>query len=635
MRTHIPQCLLPIADEPIILKASVTTRKPCLGGQCPGKEHLQRRHFPAKAREQVAHLALGCPIAVTDGASRVPDAEMPRHAQKGLKMKRLDRRTFGAMSAAFAAVPVIGRAAQSTPSASPAATPAMDIQIEGTIAPDGSYLSDDPLVPNAYTKPLTPEKMYDSAPGNGGPVSVLIMSYNPPPNDKANNPWWQELETRLNVQWDALITPQASYGERATTLIASGDMPDLFYINAGQTQAPLLRYVTEGAFLDLTEYLTPDELQNYPSLAKYLDIHWEAATLDGKIYGVPNPQRKAPQLPFYRNDWSKQVIGGVPTNATEVHDMLVGMSTKDPDGNVNNDTWGIAMYDTYWSIGLIDRMFNVPNIWKVDNGSFVRDFETQEWRDYLEYVRVLWEDGAYHPDATGMGFSDALSMFTSGRGGTFTDGWKIFGPDGYLAMIHKYQPDATADYLLPPGVDGGQGVAYNGTGTFGVAAIPVTVTDPDRVRELLRIVDYLSAPYGTEEYMFLQYGIEGVHYEINDNGFPVTNDRRMADWGQLTSYIGGPLPVHIDPVTPLLGPYMADLDRKALEIGIDDPAANLFSPTAISDTSGTDQGLTDARNDFVLGRGSMADIDAAIEAWKNANGEQIRRELEDAWAANQ
>lgn len=552
---------------------------------------------------------------------------------------KVNRRSFAAMGAAAASLPMIGRAQSGTPAASPGASPAaspaaVDIQLEGTVGSDGHYVPSNPLAPDAWTKPQPLTKMYDSAPASGGRVSCLIMTYNPPPTAKADNVWWQDLETRLNVEWNAVITPHANYGEKATTLIASGDMPDLFYINPGQTDAPLLSFVAEGAFVDLTEYLTGDALQEYPSLAKYQQYHWDVATMNGQIYGVPNPQRKAPQLPFFRDDWANK-LGGMPTNAAEVHDVLVGMSLNDPDANGANDTYGMAMYDGFWSLGLLDRMFGVPNGWRVDaDGAFVSASETEEVREFMEYTKTLFADGAYHPDATGMGFSDAVNLFTSGRAGVFSDGWKIFGPDGYLRMIHNHQPDATATYILPPGKDGGQGVAHNGTGTFGVTAIPATVTDPERIRELLRIVDYLSAPYGTEEYNFFYHGLEGVHHTINDNGFPVNTDQYMADWGQLTSYLGGPLPVHIDPVTPMLGPFMSDLDAKALEIGVDDPTATLFSPTAVADNSGIGQRITDAQNDFITGRGTIEAFDEAVAAWREAVGDQVRSEFEEAWAAN-
>ena len=47
----------------------------------------------------------------------------------------------------------------------------------------------------------------------------------------------------------------------------------------------------------------------------------------------------------------------------------------------------------------------------------------------------------------------------------------------------------------------------------GIAAIPAKVgKDKERVKELLRVIDYLAAPFGCEEWVFLNYGHEGVHH---------------------------------------------------------------------------------------------------------------------------
>jgi len=43
---------------------------------------------------------------------------------------------------------------------------------------------------------------------------------------------------------------------------------------------------------------------------------------------------------------------------------------------------------------------------------------------------------------------------------------------------------------------------------------------PDRIKELLRIVDFLASPFGSEEDLLLSYGIDGPDYTRDANGDP-------------------------------------------------------------------------------------------------------------------
>ena len=74
--------------------------------------------------------------------------------------------------------------------------------------------------------------------------------------------------------------------------------------------------------------------------------------------------------------------------------------------------------------------------------------------------------------------------------------------------------------LAPPPHDGSGGpVTYNIAGYFGQWCIPAaTAGDDAKVEELLRITNYFAAPFGSEEYIFLNFGIEGVHHTLNDDG---------------------------------------------------------------------------------------------------------------------
>ena len=61
-------------------------------------------------------------------------------------------------------------------------------------------------------------------------------------------------------------------------------------------------------------------------------------------------------------------------------------------------------------------------------------------------------------------------------------------------------------------------VAVLGPGNFGYTAIKKN--SPERVQELLRIIDYFAAPFGSEEYVQVRYGARDIDYKLDANGVP-------------------------------------------------------------------------------------------------------------------
>lgn len=274
--------------------------------------------------------------------------------------------------------------------ASPVATPTAEGKIPSPV--EG--------VPDAWLKMPEPFQSYDGVPGSGGTVRSFQISYSPPPPGRDDNAYWQELEKRLGVTWEPIMTPQPNYGEKSAALIASGDIPDLYYLNPGQNAPQQLVAMSQGAFLDLTPYVTGSALEEYPNLAAFPAYMWENVKFQGKIFGVPKPLWRNGNLPFYRGDWATTLGVESLTDPQQVHDMLVGFSDSDPDGNGNQDTWGMGRFNSGWNTwdnDLANYMFGVPNTWRLnDDGTLTYLIETDEYRQALDFLRQLYADNAYH-----------------------------------------------------------------------------------------------------------------------------------------------------------------------------------------------------------------------------------------------
>lgn len=548
----------------------------------------------------------------------------------------MDRRKLVKSSIAGVGAATVGSKLALAQDSTPVASPVAAASPVGEIGADGHYPSGTPGVPDAWTKMPEPFKSTDGVPGNGGTVRAMVMIYGAPPPPKGENQYWQGLDERLGVNWDPILVPNSSYGEKASALIASGDIPEMFYLNFNQTLTPLQKFVKEGAFLDLTDYVTGDNLQKYPNLAAFPDFMWDATKTDGRIYGVPCPSGRAGQVAAYRTDWAERFIGGKPTNRDEFYNLLHSVTFEDPNGNGRQDTWGMARYETNWDMSIIYPMHRVPNNWRVnDDGTFTKDYETEEFRNALEFMRKMYEDGLFHPDSASMGYEEAINLFTTGRVELHADGGNIYGRGGFLETIRQYQPEAELARLIPFGWDGGDGVTYNLPGIFGFTAISSMVEDDERIDELLRIFNWLCAPFGSEEWLYKAYGTEGVHFEFNENGFPVANEVFERENGGLTAYIGGSPLVFVNAEQPDIAPLQTDEGNAIIKLGIDNPAANLFSNAAINNGPTLSQLIGDAITSIITGRESMEFWDKTLDDWRSRGGDEIRRELEEAHAAAQ
>lgn len=76
-------------------------------------------------------------------------------------------------------------------------------------------------------------------------------------------------------------------------------------------------------------------------------------------------------------------------------------------------------------------------------------------------------------------------------------------------MTRQTNPKANPAPWLPPGQDGGESAARLGSASYDFSAIPSSIEDYAKIVELLHIMEYWAAPFGTEEFRFMYSGIQG------------------------------------------------------------------------------------------------------------------------------
>lgn len=541
---------------------------------------------------------------------------------KSLRRKPLNRRSFvrgaSVVTGSTLAFPFVRDTFAQTPEASPTG--------------DGSTIvSSVEGVPNAYTAYPEPFQSVEETPGDGSTVKMLTLSYRPPVPGRDDNQYWQELEARLGVTWEADMVPIDTYNERIATTLAGGDLPDLFFLLPGATRPIIYDGLRQGAFLDLTEIVESGKIKEYPNLALYDDYLWEATRFEGKIWGVPKPVLRNNDVAFMRQDWV-DVLGSDPTaSRDDVHNYLVGVSTEDPDGNGNaRDTWGFAPYGGNWNNFILNQIFKVPYGWQLnDDGTLVAAHETDEYQQALEMAMQLFADGAYHPDSATIDVAMATEMVQAGQVGMATNGFAaVFGNSGFRTTVKNLVPDAEYTPIILPGADGGQGVTYQGTGIFGYTALPGAIAgDEERIDTLLRVLDYLCAPFGSEESTFLRYGVEGVHSDPSDDGGFVLTEQGTAEQGALV-YPFLSENYFYYPGAPEETIAAQQHNEEMAKVAVSNPAALLFSPAQGEYGATLAQLLTDMYTEVTTGRSGIEKLEEVRGQWRDRGGDEIRADYE-------
>jgi putative aldouronate transport system substrate-binding protein len=473
-------------------------------------------------------------------------------------------------------------------------------------------------------------------PGRGGDVSVTLETSNPPVPSLGENPAWQAVNKAVNAKLNVTIIPFGDFNAKWATIQAGNELPDLM-CTITRPDVPIIPAFLNAKCQDLTPYLAGDAVKDYPNLAALPSRSWKSTLINGKIFGTPIPLK-----PYFWWFWAheeslEQAGLSYPTSAAEFKETA--LRVRNPQQNL----WAIASnggsqyaYDTVQ--GLWNAAFRAPNYWSVDKaGKFTYLFETDEYRQAMAYAADLVKNDLYHPSSLNYNVNSGRNDFRARKFVFREDGLQNqFGafwggvnavqmePPSRIRMV----PPFSADGTTPP-------VYYFGRPNFGMAL--VKKADDARVREMLRILDYLAAPFGSVEGHLLRYGVEDIDFRYDERGNPQLTEQGKAEiqaWGSLTSSggTGGGAEVWYSPQEPDFVPVLQGYERLLSSMGIEDASLGTFSPTFASKGTTLLDGVGGGAQDIIAGRRPQSDLDGLVREWRANGGTQIKEELAQSYA---
>ena len=488
-------------------------------------------------------------------------------------------------------------------------------------------------VEDAYTAyPSQRTSLNLSAPGNGGSLSAFVTTSVAPPKPLEQNPAWQEFNKRANINLQLNISTITDAATKLPTIIAANDLPDAIYVPPGPTGISGFPDFLAARCADLTPFLAGDAVKNYPALANYPPFLWQSAGVayNNKIYGVPVCRSPVGNALMFQRQLADPVSRQLPKSADDFKQLLKDLTS--PQAGVFGFGSSPAAALGMDSGDLFPQIFGAPNNWKLDSsGALIKDFETEEFKAALAYARDLFASGLFHPNSLGYQGRDLTNDFVSGKFVFINFSWNF---DTVWRGSIVLNPSARVGVAAPFSAGGtSQPIYYLASANFGTSVLKKA--DPARIQEILAIYNYLASPFGTEEALFLAYGLEGQDYTWDDHGNPVPTPGGFNNAYVPWRWMAQPPHAQYSPVqTVEYAQVTHAAEQQMLSVGVTDPTLTLYAPSDGKLGPAARQAMRDGLTAIVSGRDPMSNFDQLLADWRKSAGDAIRAELTSALAAS-
>lgn len=248
-------------------------------------------------------------------------------------------------------------------------------------------------------------------------------------DDINNNVWTRCYQDDLGIKLNYTIAAAGDdYTQKLTMAIASDELPDLMDLPPEEfselANAGMLADITDSYEKDASDLLKQTiEVDGGIQLA--------SAKVDGKLYGLPQLSAAdgTCDLLWIRTDWLENLGLKAPTTMDELIEVAKAFRYNDPDGNGQDDTWGIGFQKAIVSEdgaspGSYEGFFAAygayAKAWvKGDDGKITYSGINNGIKDALTQLNQMYEDGLIDPE---FGVKDTVKLgedISAGKVGMF------------------------------------------------------------------------------------------------------------------------------------------------------------------------------------------------------------------------
>lgn len=477
----------------------------------------------------------------------------------------------------------------------------------------------------------------------------------------------RKLEERFtDIDFQFIPYERSSFPEQFKTRAAGGDIAD-FFLSPYDNYGMISQGVAAAFDLSMIQENMPNYYQAMIEFNEAYNCQVFAQTYyEGKYYGLPLVEVLSitPFVNAYRSDWMEKVgVTQAPTTIDELEELLVKFTNEDPDGNGQNDTYGLMRNGKE---GLNMAWQAVPFAYGATHlgGSVIKDgkvvdaMRTDEMRDALATLHKWYDMGLIDPEFITMDSATLNARIADNKVGYLSEGWYHLmdvSPRGEAGKFYTAIQEKTpgASWVFGPAVTAGTG--YSGFGHWGPTPGNVFMfgkqleNEPERLQKIMQTLEAMLTEPDLVE--MLWYGVEGETFEVGEDGIKrflpqyQDVDSRKDTGLNMTHLFMSATPESL--VNTAIFRSGEDIDNAlALAGNINTPILQGSGITHAPADAESQQRLADATTavaqvrsqwfiDFIIGEKSLDQWDEFIEDWKAAGGEMYEENLNAIYQKDQ
>lgn len=367
-------------------------------------------------------------------------------------------------------------------------------------------------------------------------ISMVTNLFGPVDEDGFMLTQWEE---KFNVDLDMWYIDSAKFDEVFNLKLASNEIPDVI-----QT-SNINRFNNYYEQMVLTEIPTEIIDTYMPNLKQKIETEspgvFKLGVIDGKQYGIPCEIRlhnKYRSPTIFRGDWLENVgITKTPETLQEFEDAFYKFTKEDPDGNGQDDTYGLSssgFFSIFGAFGYVPDLLGSNMNWADKDGQLVYTSVQPEMKEALALLNRWYQDGVIDPEfITGEnkgGYWAISHAFVEGRIGYTGHGsyYHWCSPETFAAAqdyieMEKLYPDAVDKLVFaqpPIGDDGSCMTQASNVFTGNMVTFGAHMADDlPKMAKVLEIQEYIAGDT-PERYAEFYYGKEGEMWEYDEDGVP-------------------------------------------------------------------------------------------------------------------
>lgn len=348
------------------------------------------------------------------------------------------------------------------------------------------------------------------------------------------------IENKFQVSFEILNGSATSWKQQLSQYIGGGDVPDIFFHTKDEPNYST--WLGEQYLFNYSEML-----DSYPNVKAAFGRFPQdlKVLLGGDYYSYPVVMDSTTDRSiinehalYYRRDWYENLVAKnfVPSSGRALvdpesegfdynnfYDLAEGFTAGDPDNDSSTDTYGYSLTKDggiYWWYPLLSMWGAMSDGWvKDDSGKWAPEAISDNMKNAVMWIADMYDNGLINSNyATTATQAVMKNDFANGVAGMMTYNATFPMGKGILDLMETYAvngktlSDVVRAMPVVTGADGTKkmmGYANH----YGFLAINQDVSDNKKAK-ILSIMDWMLSDEGT---MLLNYGIEGEHYQVENN----------------------------------------------------------------------------------------------------------------------